>query len=325
MSLKRLVDVGTVSQLLKRNVINKEGVRIFDCTLDMSVVPKKPDWKQYKKELYGNFERILAQPCPSKQLYLSGHIPQAPHVCIEAAMYPSEFERFALYPPDLFQNYVRMIGVDPEEHLILYARGQFGGMLHASKIAWLFKTYGHEKISLIDGGFDEWKKKGFEISKEDVKLKPGKWTANNNNFKKYNITFEQLEEPHGDKRYIEWTDDLNLLDARVRGQYQGTVPTGCPPTVTGTHIPGFINMPAAELVEEGVMKTNEQIRDWLTLHGFRPERPTVIMCNVGIQATMLAYAIETVFPHNPIQVYNGSMREMEARNPKRISAFAENV
>ncbi|RCN32969.1 hypothetical protein ANCCAN_21212 [Ancylostoma caninum] len=180
---------------------------------------------------------------------------------MDIATYPSQYERYAPYPGDVFQEYMRLIGVDPDEHLILYSRGRFGGMKHCSKMAWLLKAYGHDKLSLIDGGFDEWKKKGHEISKDDVKLKPGSWTPKGDSFNKYFIKFEQLEEQHGDRRYIEWTDDLNLLDARVRGQFEGTVDTGFPSTVKGTHIPGFKNMPAAELVEEGVMRSPEEIRD----------------------------------------------------------------
>ncbi|PIO71942.1 hypothetical protein TELCIR_06142 [Teladorsagia circumcincta] len=64
MSLKRLIDVNTVAQLLKNNIINKEGVRILDCTYDHSLVKKKPDWKHFQKELYGKFEKLLAHPCP---------------------------------------------------------------------------------------------------------------------------------------------------------------------------------------------------------------------------------------------------------------------
>nr|CDJ92310.1 Rhodanese domain containing protein [Haemonchus contortus] len=322
MSLKRLVDVNTVAQLLKKNIINKEGVRILDCTYDHTLVAKKPDWKHFKKELFGKFEKILAQPCPSKRLYLSGHIPKAPHICMDVAFYPSEYERFALYPPEVFQEYVQMLGIDAGEHLILYARGMFGGMLHASKFAWLFKSYGHEKVSVVDGGFDEWTKKGYEVSKDDVNLKRGTWKANDE-MAKNNIKFEQLEEQHGDRKYIEWTDDLNLLDARVRGQFEGTVATGAPPGVTGTHIPGFKCVPAGELVEEGRMRSNEDIRNWLEQSGFKPDRPSVILCNTGVQAAMLAYAIKGIFPQNPIQVYNGSLKEMELRNPKRISASPE--
>ncbi|KAK6046928.1 hypothetical protein COOONC_15567 [Cooperia oncophora] len=53
---------------------------------------------------------------------------------------------------------------------------------------------------------------------------------------------------------------INLLDARGRGNFEGTVPSTPPPGVRGTHIPGFKNFPAAELVEEGLMRDNDEIR-----------------------------------------------------------------
>lgn len=321
-SLKRLIDVGTVSQLLKNNIINKQGVRLLDCSYDQSLVAKKPDWKHFQKEFYGNFNKLLAEPCTSKQLYLSGHIPTALHICLGVATYPSEYERYALYPPEIFQEYVQILGINADEHLILYARGILGGMLHAAKIAWLFKTYGHEKVSLIDGGYDEWIKQGYEITKDDVKLSRGTWKAVDN-FSKYNVKFELLESQHGDRKYIEYIDDLNLVDARGRGQFEGTALTGLPSNVTGTHIPGFKNFPATELVEENLMRSWDDIREWLEVHEFKPNRPTVVMCNVGLQAAMVAYAIETVFPHILIQVYNGSIKEMALRNPKRISSVFE--
>ncbi|KAK6038736.1 hypothetical protein COOONC_18345 [Cooperia oncophora] len=60
MSLKKLIDVSTLSQLLKKNIINNEGVRLLDCTY---VVSDKPDWKMFKKEYYGNFKKIASRPC----------------------------------------------------------------------------------------------------------------------------------------------------------------------------------------------------------------------------------------------------------------------
>ncbi|VDN21954.1 unnamed protein product [Cylicostephanus goldi] len=225
MSLKRLVDVGTVAQLLKKNIINKEGVRILDCAYDSSQIKKKPDWKHYKKELYGDFKRILARPCPSKEMYLSGHIPLAPHFCIDAAFYPSEHVRYDLYPPEIFQNYMQLLGINPDEHLILYSHSRFGAMIYAMKVAWLLKSYGHDKVSVIDGGLQEWKKKGYEISKEDVKL------------------------------------ELNLLDSRVRGQYEGTASGDFPPNVIGTFIPGFKNLPAAELVDGDHLRNPDNLKD----------------------------------------------------------------
>ncbi|KAK6010809.1 hypothetical protein OSTOST_24124 [Ostertagia ostertagi] len=128
MSLKKLIDVSTLSQLLKKNIINKEGVRLLDCSF---VVGDKPDWKMFKKELYGNFKEILSRPSMSKDLYLSAHIPEAVHASMDAAMYPSQYERFALYPPEIFEKFIQ--------------------------------SYGHEKSSVLDGRFALWRRKDLKL------------------------------------------------------------------------------------------------------------------------------------------------------------------
>ncbi|KAL6742918.1 hypothetical protein Aduo_016012 [Ancylostoma duodenale] len=319
MSLKRIVDVGTVSQLLKKNIINKEGVRLLDCSY---AVGTKPDWKKFKEELYGNFKEILAQPSLSKQLYLSGHIPEAAFMSLDAALFPSKYERFALYPPDIFEKYIQMIGVNEGEHIILYARGALGGMVFSSKIAWLLKSYGHnpEKLSLLDGGLAQWMRQGLEVSKDDVQLPSGNWKARDL-INEYNIKFEELEDKDADKMYIERTDEVNFLDARHRGQFNGTEDTGLDPyRVGGSNIPGFKNAPAAELVNDnGQLKSTDEIRQWLYANGYKSDHPVVTICNTGMQASMLAHIISIAVPEISPRVYNGSMKEMELRDPKRIS------
>ncbi|VDM53148.1 unnamed protein product [Angiostrongylus costaricensis] len=317
MSLKRFIDVTTVSQLLKKNIINKEGVRLLDCSY---CVGQKPDWKDFKKHLYGKFEKILALPSLSKELYLSGHIPEAVHITLDAAVYPSKYERFALYPPELFEKYIQMVGINSGEHIILYSRGSIGGMMYSSKFAWLFKSYGHGKLSVVDGGFDQWKKSGFEVSKADVQLPHGNWKAKDD-ISLNNIKFEEMEAKEGGKQYMDQTDKINFIDSRIRGQFNGTEDTGLDPyRVAGSNIPGFKNIPAAELIDEkGVMKNPEEIRQWLYANGYRQDQPVVTMCNTGMQAAMLAYAVDTVLPGVSPRVYNGSMKEMEIRDPKKIS------
>uniref|UniRef100_A0A183G9P3 Rhodanese domain-containing protein n=1 Tax=Heligmosomoides polygyrus TaxID=6339 RepID=A0A183G9P3_HELPZ len=181
----------------------------------------------------------------SNQIYLSAHIPQAVHVSLDAAMFPSKYERFALYPSELFEKYIQMVGVNKGEHIILYSRGPLGGMMFSAKFAWLFK--------------------------------PGDWTAKDM-IAENNIKFEELEGKKGEKLYMERTEEMscnqspltarmsrglvNFLDARIRGQFDGTEDTGLDPhRVNGSNIPGFKSAPAAELVNEnGLMKGAEEIR-----------------------------------------------------------------
>ncbi|CAJ0590048.1 unnamed protein product [Cylicocyclus nassatus] len=325
MSLKRIIDVPTLAELLKKNVINKEGVRLLDCSY---AVGTKPDWKKFKADLYGNFKEILAQPSLSKKMYLLGHLPEAAFMSFDAALYPSQYERFALYPAELFEKYIQMIGVNQGEHIILYSRGAIGGMMFSSKAAWLFKSYGHspDKISILNGGLERWVRLGHELSKEEVLLPTGNWRASDQ-IEKHNIKFEELENKDGDKAYIERTEEVNFLDARVRQQFEGTEETGLDAhRVKGSHIPGFKNAPAVDLINEnGELKSFEDIREWFTQKGYKPNHPVVTICNTGMQASMLAHIMEIAVPETSPRVYNGSMKEMEARDPKRIVAGKSQV
>ena len=83
-------------------------------------------------------------------------------------MYPSRYERFAMYEPKIFERYAQMLGISNDQHLVFYDRGRFSGMLFSSRCYWLFKVskharcdasihelsyqgYGHEKLSLLNG------------------------------------------------------------------------------------------------------------------------------------------------------------------------------
>ncbi|KAK6053196.1 hypothetical protein COOONC_09298 [Cooperia oncophora] len=134
-------------------------------------------------------------------------------------------------------------------------------MEYSTKFAWLLKSYGHEKSSVLDGGLHQWVKKGLEISTEDVQLPTGNWKAKDH-VAANNITFEELQKKEDGKEYMERTDEVNFLDARIRGQFNGTEETGLDLyRVSGSNIPGYKNVPAAELVNEnGVMKSPEEIR-----------------------------------------------------------------
>lgn len=68
MSLKKIIDVGSVNSLLKQGVINKEGVRLIDCSYALSA---RSDWNKFRKEEYAKFEQLLAAPSPLVSIFLS--------------------------------------------------------------------------------------------------------------------------------------------------------------------------------------------------------------------------------------------------------------
>ncbi|VDM78569.1 unnamed protein product, partial [Strongylus vulgaris] len=56
--------------------------------------------------------------------------------------------------PLQFQRYIRSLGVDNDCHVVIYDRGQ---MIWSTYAAWVFKLFGHQKVSILSGGFLAWK------------------------------------------------------------------------------------------------------------------------------------------------------------------------
>ncbi|KHJ91692.1 rhodanese-like protein [Oesophagostomum dentatum] len=102
------------------------------------------------------------------EAYAKEHIPGAIHFNVDAAYYPSQYIRFDLYPPQEFEKYVRLLGINNGDHIVIYSRGPVAGMLWAARAWWTFKVYGHNKVSVLNGGLDAWKKAGKPVTSDVV-------------------------------------------------------------------------------------------------------------------------------------------------------------
>uniref|UniRef100_A0A914W6W7 Rhodanese domain-containing protein n=1 Tax=Plectus sambesii TaxID=2011161 RepID=A0A914W6W7_9BILA len=320
MSLKRLVDCKWLVDQVTKGAVNKQGLRVLDCTFKPA---PKPDPAVFKSTYYGQWDKLMNKPSDHKAEFSKAHIPGAVHANLDDAMYPSKTERFALYPPELFEEYVQRLGLNQGDHIVVYDRGMNGGMMWAAKFWWLFKTYGHDNVSVLNGGFHAWKKGNYPVSSEVVQLPKGDWKANLRS--DLNVTFEELTKKQDDGRdLIDKADEVNFLDARKKEQFHGEEDTGLDPyMVNGSYIPGFINVPVNQLVDSnGLLKSPEEIKTYASSKGFREGKPIITSCNTGIQASLLAFALTLVDAQYPIRLYNGSLKEMEVRAPQRISAGA---
>ncbi|VDM79082.1 unnamed protein product [Strongylus vulgaris] len=72
--------------------------------------------------------------------YAKEHIPGATHFNVDVAYYPSQYIRFDLYPPEMFEKYVQLLGINEGDHVVIYSRGAMGGMIWAARAWWTFKV-----------------------------------------------------------------------------------------------------------------------------------------------------------------------------------------
>ena len=60
-------------------------------------------------------------------------------------------------PPDVFAAEVGRLGIRPDAHLVVY---DTIGMYSAARVWWLFRSYGHGRVSVLDGGLPAWQRAG---------------------------------------------------------------------------------------------------------------------------------------------------------------------
>uniref|UniRef100_A0AC34F766 Rhodanese domain-containing protein n=1 Tax=Panagrolaimus sp. ES5 TaxID=591445 RepID=A0AC34F766_9BILA len=259
MSLSKILSAEALNDVLKSN---SASLRILDCTYQ---VGPKPDPKEFRQKYYGKFDELFQRNSIQRQTYLKSHIPNARHFDLDLAMYPGRFERFALYEPEVFQQYAQLLG--------LYRDDQIGN--------WLARDCRHK-----------------------------------------NITFEELTEKNGQQKDIlEKSDKFNLLDSRLRVHFNNEQECGLDAfVVPGCRIPGTHNVPSNELVGlDGLLLPQNEIKAKLSEVGFDENKPTITLCNTGMQASLLSAVLDDVYPNAHVRLYNGSLKEMEIRAPERIN------
>lgn len=83
------------------------------------------------------------------------------------ASHQTETVRRELSTAGEFSDYVRKLGIRKQSHLILYDHNtNTGGLFGAARAWFLFKVYGHEKVSVLSGGIARCEALGIPLTKE---------------------------------------------------------------------------------------------------------------------------------------------------------------
>ena len=235
-------------------------------------------------------------PLPSED-YLKGHIPSAVFFNVNTIADPDD-PRPHMYPSaEQFARDVSALGVSSGDTVVAY---DSGGWVAAPRAWWMFLSFGHPEVKVLDGGLRKWVSEGRPTESGQVSPKAGKFQAKlDSNFVRSKQQLLKNLETKGEQ----------LVDARPRPRFEGTVAEPWPGRRSG-HIPGSRNVPYAELfdADTGAMKSLEELRRAFTGAGVDISKPIVTTCGSGVSALVLTLALYRLGARGTA-LYDGSWAE----------------
>ena len=230
-----------------------------------------------KRDLGGG--RQEAEYLAARDEYDEAHIPRALYVdWTRDITDPGDPVPVQIAPPERFAELMGSLGIGDHTHVVVYdhAGGQF-----ATRLWWAITYYGHDRVSVLDGGWKKWSAEGRPTA-EGAGLEPAR-------------TEPAAFTPRPREGWRKEAQDMLaaieagtfILDARDEGQYTGAIARG---EGRPGRVPGAAHLHADSLFdpESGTFRPDAELANKLREAGVPEDRdePVIAYCNGGGAGTL---------------------------------------
>lgn len=247
-------------------------------------------------------EDIFLIEVSREQDFATGHIPGARRI------WRPDYEEKQRYPytgmradSQQVAKLLRDLGYSHESNLVLYDRR---GDVDAARFYWILRGYGHDNLSLLDGGIDAWQQRGYATSKEAMPI------AEMGNFRfpidrqlAVRLDREDVQQALEDDSYI-------VLDTRGLDEYEGKEQKKG--AFLPGKIPGSIHLDWIETVKyngDYSFKSCEEIEKLLAKRGITKDKKIITYCHSGVRSAHMAFVLTEIMGYPYVENYDGSWTE----------------
>jgi thiosulfate/3-mercaptopyruvate sulfurtransferase len=230
--------------------------------------------------------------------YAREHIPGALFFDVDGISDPNSDLPHMLPTPADFALAVEALGIGDDDHVVAY---DTYGLMSAARPWWMFRIFGHDRVSVLDGGLAKWKREGRPLTGAVSKPATGK---------RFTARFQaDLVRSKAQLKTNLQSRAEQVLDARAAARFLGTAPEPRQGLRSG-HIPGSRNLPFNNLLDpkDQTMVPPEELKRLFADAGIDPAKPIVTSCGSGVTACVLALGLERIGAKH-VAIYDGSWSE----------------
>jgi thiosulfate/3-mercaptopyruvate sulfurtransferase len=241
----------------------------------------------------------------NRRSYESGHIPGAVYSNFLTDDWHDRTSPVpATLPPlEQLEHLLGRLGIGNDSLVVIVHSGtDSSDFSTATRVYWILKLLGHERMTILDGGFRAWQAAGLRIEQGWNAPRPGRYTAR----------------PAGailaDTRHVAQAPlrDTVLVDARAREYYVGR--KTAPVVSRAGTLPGALNLEHRRLVapQTGRFVGREALDGLVAETGIGPDMEVITFCNIGHWSASVWFALSEIAGFERVRLYDGSMAEWAA-------------
>jgi len=199
-----------------------------------------------------------------------------------------------------FELECRKLGINNSSEIVIFDNL---GIYSSPRVWWMFKVMGHDKVSVLDGGLNEWIKRKLPTAKRTHKTyEDGDLKASPN--EDYIVNYSTIKQNTDQQIFT-------LIDARSKARFNGTENEPRKELKSG-NIKNSINIPFKDVLSDGKFKSKEELKK-LFKNKCNYDDKLVFSCGSGLTACIVLLACEIAFKKSKF-VYDGSWTEWAEKN-----------